>query len=180
MMLLYGLLSYIFPKTPGQRIKWYRLPAAEYNIAEGSSASATSSRTELKLTGVARASLEELRLDYEDFLRQHNAELWSKDDLLYQEFMKRKISDMDQFRKFVSWALTQNEHRIGSCTMQAAIVANSVLLLIGAAHYLLGKLLKKQAANFEENGGFSERMKQVRIARRYGAERNNKMDKNGK
>ena len=53
------------------------------NIAEGSSASVTSSRTELKLTGVARASLEELRLDYEDFLRQHGAVQWQKGDLFY-------------------------------------------------------------------------------------------------
>src|SRR6266542_5924108 len=49
------------------------------NIAEGSMASATSKKTELKLTNVARASLEELRLDYEDFLRQRGLRLWSKD-----------------------------------------------------------------------------------------------------
>jgi len=49
------------------------------NIAEGSMASATSKKTELKLTGVARASLEELLLDYEDFLRQHGLRLWDKD-----------------------------------------------------------------------------------------------------
>ena len=50
------------------------------NIAEGSQASATSKKTELKLTNVARASLEELKLDYEDFLRQHGLRLWGKDD----------------------------------------------------------------------------------------------------
>lgn len=148
------------------------------NIAEGSSASATSSRTELKLTGVARASLEELRLDYEDFLRQHNAVQWTKDDLLYQEFMKRKISDMDQFRDFISWAQKQSVKNNAACLKQAAIVANGALLLIGAAHYLLGKLLEKQAASFEENGGFSERMMQVRVARRHGVER--KTDENGR
>ena len=54
------------------------------NIAEGSIASATSKRTELKLTNVARASLEELRLDYEDYLRQHTASLWSKEHPLTQ------------------------------------------------------------------------------------------------
>src|SRR5690242_20060541 len=50
------------------------------NIAEGSMASATSKKTELKLTGVARASLEELLLDYQDFLRQRSLRLWDKDD----------------------------------------------------------------------------------------------------
>lgn len=49
------------------------------NIAEGSMASATSKKTELKLTGVARASLEELLLDYEDFLRQRGLCIWTKD-----------------------------------------------------------------------------------------------------
>ena len=50
------------------------------NIAEGSKASATSKKTELKLTNVARASLEELRLDYEDYLRQRRLEQWSRED----------------------------------------------------------------------------------------------------
>ncbi len=50
------------------------------NIAEGSLASATSKKTEIKLTGVARASLEELLLDYQDFLRQRGLRLWQKDE----------------------------------------------------------------------------------------------------
>src|SRR3989304_4279710 len=50
------------------------------NIAEGSQASGTSKKFELKLTNVARASLEELRLDYEDFLRQHRQPIWPRDD----------------------------------------------------------------------------------------------------
>src|SRR5574341_591187 len=50
------------------------------NIAEGSQASGTSKKMELKLTNVARASLEELRLDYEDFLRQHGQAIWPRDD----------------------------------------------------------------------------------------------------
>src|SRR5829696_6079444 len=50
------------------------------NIAEGSLASGTSKKTELKLTNVARASLEELRLDYEAFLRQRRLPLWNRND----------------------------------------------------------------------------------------------------
>src|SRR6266702_4182921 len=56
------------------------------NIAEGSQASATSKKTELKLTNVARASLEELRLDYEDFLRQRGLTLWAPDHPALKRF----------------------------------------------------------------------------------------------
>src|SRR3990172_7717566 len=55
------------------------------NIAEGSRASATSSQTELRLVNVARASLDELLLDYEDFLRQRGLRQWEKDDRQAQE-----------------------------------------------------------------------------------------------
>ena len=131
------------------------------NIAEGSSAPVTSSRTELILTGVARASLEELRLDYEDFLRQHGVAQWQKGDLFYQEFTKRKISDMEQFRAFINWAMPLNIAH-GKCTVQAAIVANGALLLINITCFLLTRLLEKQADDFKTSGGFSERMMQVR------------------
>ena len=53
--------------------------SGKQNIAEGSMASGTSKKTELKLVGVARASLEELLLDFKDFLRQHGLPLWGKD-----------------------------------------------------------------------------------------------------
>ena len=131
------------------------------NIAEGSSAPVTSSRTELILTGVARASLEELRLDYEDFLRQHGVAQWQKGDLFYQEFTKRKISDMEQVRAFINWAMPLNIAH-GKCTVQAAIVANGALLLINITCFLLTRLLEKQADDFKTSGGFSERMMQVR------------------
>src|SRR5512142_2343479 len=60
------------------------------NIAEGSMASGTSKKMELKLTGVARASLEELRLDYEDFLRQRGLALWDKADPRRAELIARR------------------------------------------------------------------------------------------
>ena len=63
------------------------------NIAEGSVDAATSAKLELNLYNVARASLEELRLDYEDYLRQHNESMWPKDSPLYSEFVVRRIAD---------------------------------------------------------------------------------------
>src|SRR5436190_6357068 len=63
------------------------------NIAEGSQASGTSKKTELKLTNVARASLEELRLDYEDFLRQRGLAQWSKNDQRHAELVARRLQN---------------------------------------------------------------------------------------
>ncbi len=65
------------------------------NIAEGSMASGTSKKTELKLTNVARASLEELRLDYEDFLRQREMKQWSKDEPRQAELIARRPETAD-------------------------------------------------------------------------------------
>ena len=74
------------------------------NIAEGSVDAATSAKLELNLYNVARASLEELKLDYLDYLRQNGEKLWKKDDLLYFEFIKRRISSKKEFKEFIAWA----------------------------------------------------------------------------
>jgi len=71
------------------------------NIAEGSIASGTSKKTELKLTNVARASLEELRLDYEDFLRQRGMELWRPDHPVLRRFKERRCATLEDLRAWV-------------------------------------------------------------------------------
>src|SRR5437899_11656539 len=71
------------------------------NIAEGSQASGTSKRTELKLTSVARASLEELRLDYEDFLRQRGLAQWVPDHPALKRFKARRCATLEQVRDWV-------------------------------------------------------------------------------
>ena len=71
------------------------------NIAEGSQASATSKKTELKLTQVARASLEELRLDYEDFLRQRGLLLWAREDPRRRELVARRPKTADEVAVWV-------------------------------------------------------------------------------
>lgn len=71
------------------------------NIAEGSQASGTSRKTELKLTNVARASLEELRLDYEDFLRQRGEEVWEPDHPALTCFKAKRCASLDQVREWV-------------------------------------------------------------------------------
>ncbi|MBK8479179.1 MAG: four helix bundle protein [Opitutaceae bacterium] len=76
------------------------------NIAEGSKASATSKKTELRLTNVARASLEELRLDYEDFLRQRGLALWERGDARREELIARRYCTADEVAE---WVRAQHE-----------------------------------------------------------------------
>ncbi len=71
------------------------------NIAEGSVSSGTSKKMELKLTNVARASLEELRLDYEDYLRQRGMQQWPPNDPVLKRFKARRCAAVDQFKAWV-------------------------------------------------------------------------------
>ena len=160
---------YIPPKsrTTDQMVQAAR--SGVQNIAEGSVALATSKRTELKLTNVARASLEELRLDYEDYLRQHSCPQWSKDHPLAQKFIRRRISSMEDFREFIQWTKLQNSVSsadVGKCPLQSVIVANAVLLLLNVTCHLLDRQLARLAADFENKGGFSERMCKRRTDKR--------------
>jgi four helix bundle suffix protein len=136
------------------------------NIAEGSLASGTSKKTELKLTNVARASLEELKLDYQDYLRQHGESLWLKDDLLYIEFIKRRISCKKEFREFIAWAENHISVPIRTIPYKSVLVANAVLLIIDTASYFLKRQIEKKAAIFLEDCGFSERMHNMRTQKR--------------
>lgn len=94
------------------------------NIAEGSRASATSSQTELRLVNVARASLDELLLDYEDFLRQRGLRQWAKDDPQARAVREvgRRIdrTDRTDCEAYAAW-LTHAD---------PAVVANAVICLI--------------------------------------------------
>ncbi len=80
------------------------------NIAEGSQASGTSKKTELKLTNVARASLEELRLDYEDFLRQRGLPLWEPDHPALLRFKVNRCSSLEDVRAWVEEEKKGQEH----------------------------------------------------------------------
>jgi len=127
------------------------------NIAEGSMASATSKKTELKLTGVARASLEELLLDYEDFLRQRGLRFWDKNS---PEALKvRKAFQSDQ-----SDTSDRSDRSIASASPEVA--ANTLICLINQASYLLGRQLQTLEKNFLNEGGFTERLYRERQARR--------------
>ena len=124
------------------------------NIAEGSLASATSKKTELKLTGVARASLGELLLDFEDFLRQRKLRQWDKSD-------PEALAVRGKFRS------DQSDKSDGSelyhfSELPAEVLANTLICLINQASYLLWRQMKSLEEEFLANGGFTERMYNAR------------------
>jgi four helix bundle suffix protein len=130
------------------------------NIAEGSMAmaSATSKKTELKLTGVARASLEELLLDYEDFLRQRGLHIWSKNSPEALAVREKYQSDKsDGSDKSDPYSLA---------TASPEVAANTILCLINQASFLLGRQLQKLEQTFLSEGGFTERLYRKRQERR--------------
>ena len=118
-------------------------------------ASATSKKTELKLTNVARASLEELLLDYEDFLRHRGLRLWDKDS---PEALsaRKKLSDQSDSSDRSDWSELSNP----------SIFANTLICLINQASYLLRRQIETLERQFVEEGGFTERLYQVRKIRR--------------
>ena len=137
------------------------------NIAEGSVEAATSAKLELNLYNVARASLEELRLDYQDFLRQHNATIWAKDSPLYSEFVALRISDQAAFKDFIRRAeTTSSSVTFRNTPYKSVLVANATLLLIAATTYFLKRQIDSKAKAFLNNGGFSEHMLRRRLKNR--------------
>jgi restriction system protein len=120
------------------------------NIAEGSMASATSKKTELKLTGVARASLEELLLDYQDFLRQRGLRLWLKDSP-----QALAVRGKYQFDKSDS---SDASDPYGLRAANPEVAANTLICLINQASFLLGRQLQKLEQSFLQDGGFTERL----------------------
>lgn len=117
------------------------------NIAEGSAASGTSKKTELKLTNVARASLEELRLDYEDFLRQRVLPLWDKDSPQARA-VRSRIANSTELSD-IHAAIPE-------------VAANTLLCLIHQASYLLNRQIQRLERDFVQHGGFTERLHAVR------------------
>lgn len=130
------------------------------NIAEGSMASATSKKTELKLTGVARASLEELLLDFQAFLRQKGLRVWAKDSRESLAVRRKYQSDRSD-RSDVS-----DHYSLKSASPEVA--ANTLICLINQASYLLGRQLQKLEQQFLTEGGFTERLYNARSQMRNG------------
>ena len=125
--------------------------SGKQNIAEGSAASTTSTETEIKLTNVAKASLEELLIDYEDYLRVRNKNQWQKDHPRYEKVRAFAASD-EIYNKYSSLLPLYNDEAL----------ANLCITLINQTTSLLKKLLKKQQEMFLKEGGIKEQMSVAR------------------
>jgi len=126
------------------------------NIAEGSQASGTSRKTELKLVGVARASQEELLLDYQDFLRQKGLTLWKKDDPRALAVRRRAYRSNRSYRTY------QSLFEKGS----PENAANAAICLIHQCNFLLDRLLERLERDFLQQGGFTEKLHRARTLSR--------------
>jgi len=141
-----------FDRTIDQMVQAAR--SGKQNIVEASMASGTSKEMEIKLTNVARASLEELRIDYEDFLRVNKLEIWDKNHRYVarmRELNRIRNGNYATFKKAI-----ENEN--------PEICANAMIGLIKVASYLLSQQITQLERAFMNEGGMRERMTAARIA----------------
>lgn len=131
--------------------------SGKQNIVEGCMASATSTKTEIKLLNVAKASLQELLEDYEDYLKTRGHRQWEEDseELRVMRELGRQHSEADYFMKIAQ-------------TRPAETIANIAIVLLKQADYLLHRQIQRLADDFTRQGGFSERMTRARISSRAG------------
>ncbi len=129
--------------------------SGKQNIVEGCAASATSKETEIKLVNVAKASLQELLVDYEDFLRTRNHRQWENGSAELQKMRElgRKHNDSAFYMPLVK-------------VRPSEIIANMAVCLIKQTDYMLFKQLQSLSEDFLKNGGMRERMTRMRLERR--------------
>lgn len=143
-----------YDRTRDQMIQAAR--SGKQNIIEGSMASGTSKESEVKLTNVARASLEELLADYRDFLRIRGLRLWNKDsrEARYARKMGNETHvTYETYRPFIE-------------TRPPETVANIIICLIHQTNYLLDQQIRRLEQDFLMEGGLRERMIRARLAER--------------
>ncbi len=141
-----------YDRTVGQMVQAAR--SGKQNIVEGSMASGTSKETEIKLTNVARASLEELLIDYEDFLRTRKLPIWDKNHRLVARLRElNKSAPNPTYETFVKAIEHENPE----------ICANTMITLIQICNYLLKQQIKQLEIAFVKEGGLRERMTKARI-----------------
>jgi four helix bundle suffix protein len=154
-------------RTVDQMIQAAR--SGRQNIAEASRAAATSSQTKLRLLNVARASLEELLLDFEDFLRHRHLPQWAQDSQearavreVPKKFKKDQsdrsdlthLADQERWARYAPWLENTNP----------AVRANAIICLIHQANFLLDRQIEALEKSFVEEGGYSEQLAAARLA----------------
>lgn len=130
--------------------------SGKQNIIEASQASGTSKEMEIKLTNVARASLEELLEDYRDYLRTRGHALWDKDSkeaLFVRKLGAKKDASYESYKSYIE-------------TRPAEVVANIIICVIYQANYLLDQQIRQLEKAFLNEGGLRERMTAARLKER--------------
>lgn len=154
-------LTYYFATTylsKGDRTVDQMIQAArsgKQNIAEGAAASVTSRETELKLTNVAKASLQELLTDYEDYLRVRGLQQWKKGEQRWEQ--TREVCSRHNESEYYTRAAAERSDET---------IANIAIILINQTDYLLYRLIERLKADFLEKGGIREEMTRARKAQR--------------
>ena len=143
-------------RTVDQMIQAAR--SGKQNIVEGCEASGISAETEIKLLGVARASLEELLEDYRDHLRTHEFPLWEKDDKRVLAIRRLARLKDRSYRTYKSYF-----EGIGN---SAEVFCNAMISLIHQTNYLLDRQIKSLEQSFARKGGLRERMHRARVKER--------------
>lgn len=169
-------------RTTDQMVQAAR--SGRQNIAEGSRASATSSQTELRLVNVVRASLEELLLDYEDYLRHRRLRQWAPEGAEASEVRRvarsLKNDPTDQTDRTDPTDLTDQErHALHARWLDhadGAVRANALICLIHQANFLLDRQIAALEAAFIEGGGYSEQLAAERLRRRGRTDRTDHAD----
>lgn len=153
------------------------------NVAEGSRAAATSSQTELRLVNVARASLEELLLDYEDYLRHRRLSQWAVDSPEASEVRRVPLVFRDQSDPADQTDLTdltdQQRWALYSPWLDSpdgAVRANALICLIHQANFLLDRQIAALERTFVEEGGYSEQLATARLAERRKRDRTDQVN----
>lgn len=154
-------ITYYFVRhflTRGDRTVDQMIQAArsgKQNIVEGCAASATSAKTEIKLLNVAKASLKELLEDYEDYLNTRGLHKWAKGSIQYETMRRlgKEHNDPEYYLNLIS-------------TRPAETIANIAIILLYQEDYMLHKQIDRLVTDFENNGGFSERMTKIRKEKR--------------
>ena len=143
-------------RTVDQMIQAAR--SGKQNIVEGCEASGISTETEIKLLGVARASLEELLEDYRDHLRTHALPLWEKDD--------KRVLAIRRLAKLKDRSYTTYKSYFEGAGNGAEVFCNAMISLIHQTNYLLDRQIKSLEQSFTQKGGLRERMHHARLKER--------------
>ena len=130
--------------------------SGKQNIVEGCAASGISKKMELKLVGVARASLQEVLEDYRDFLRHKNLPIWDKNDHQAKAIRRLAYEENKTYETYRSYVEKESPE----------VAANTLLCLTHQANYLLDKQIEALESAFVDEGGFTERLYRVRSERR--------------